>query len=156
MLSKILPLELINADALQVYQGLDIATNKDFSVPHHLFNFVDPKAEYTQMQWTKSASSVISEMKPKFPLIVGGSHYYIQSLLWEKTNEGHLDNAEPPKELTAHSSIESSLSQSLKLLFEKTDPLTSSFNLLSKAERDLISKEMYSILEQVDHGIAIY
>ncbi|EGF83784.1 hypothetical protein BATDEDRAFT_2784, partial [Batrachochytrium dendrobatidis JAM81] len=82
--------QIVNADSMQVYKGLDIATNKPTSnelalVPHHLFSFVDPLHEYSMSQFSRDAQAAIDTIHAQkhIPVIVGGTNYYIQSLLWE-------------------------------------------------------------------------
>lgn len=57
--------EIINADSMQIYQGLDIATNKATceemqNVPHHLMSFVDPFTQYTVVDFQKAALQAVS------------------------------------------------------------------------------------------------
>uniref|UniRef100_A0AAQ4QEI4 tRNA dimethylallyltransferase n=1 Tax=Gasterosteus aculeatus aculeatus TaxID=481459 RepID=A0AAQ4QEI4_GASAC len=72
---------------LQVYQGLDVITNK---VPaeerarcrHHMIGFVDPLvSSYSVVDFRNKALALIS-FPWKLPLVVGGTNYYIESLLW--------------------------------------------------------------------------
>jgi leukotriene-A4 hydrolase len=82
--------EIISADSMQIYQGLDVITNKVTSeetqgIPHHLMSFLDPKkdAEYDVGSFIRDAGKIIEKMKQdgKMPIIVGGTTYYIQHLL---------------------------------------------------------------------------
>mmetsp|Transcript_35723 Transcript_35723/g.63702 ORF Transcript_35723/g.63702 Transcript_35723/m.63702 type:complete len:308 (-) Transcript_35723:1555-2478(-) len=83
--------ECVNADALQVYAGLDVTTNKATSeekagVPHHLMGFLPPDAvEFTALKFRDLAVPVIAEIasRGKLPIIVGGSNYYVQALVSE-------------------------------------------------------------------------
>ncbi|KAJ3206658.1 hypothetical protein HDU67_008033, partial [Dinochytrium kinnereticum] len=84
--------EVINADSMQVYRGLDIATNKvteeeKEGVPHHLMSFVDPPEEYSVSQFEVDCVKKISDLHSRsiLPILVGGTHYYIQSVLWHST-----------------------------------------------------------------------
>ena len=58
--------EIINADALQLYQGLDIATNKATieemsNIPHHLIGYLDPmNKNYTVKDYKKKAIEIVS------------------------------------------------------------------------------------------------
>nr|XP_061808457.1 tRNA dimethylallyltransferase [Nerophis lumbriciformis] len=82
--------EIISADSMQVYQGLDIITNKVTAEDraqcrHHMISFVDPLvSNYTVVDFRNKAVSLIDEMhnRDKLPIIVGGTNYYIESLLW--------------------------------------------------------------------------
>ncbi|KAL5056178.1 hypothetical protein RYX36_036860 [Vicia faba] len=82
------PLEVINADSMQVYTGLDILTNKlPFSeqngVPHHLLGTVNPNTEFTAKAFRDSAIPIIDAILSRnhLPVIVGGTNYYIQALV---------------------------------------------------------------------------
>lgn len=82
------PVEIINADSMQVYQGLDVLTNKvslpdQKGVPHHLLGTVSPSMEFTAKEFRDSAVPLISEIlsRDRIPFIVGGTNYYIQALV---------------------------------------------------------------------------
>ncbi|KAL8771338.1 MAG: hypothetical protein Q9209_003244 [Squamulea sp. 1 TL-2023] len=83
--------EIINGDALQLYEGLPIATNKlpdaqRKSIPHHLLSCIRLDEEtWTVGKYVRSASAIIENLiaRGKFPIVVGGTHYYTQSLLFE-------------------------------------------------------------------------
>ncbi|KAJ2740978.1 tRNA dimethylallyltransferase, mitochondrial [Coemansia sp. BCRC 34301] len=84
--------EVINADALQVYKGYDIITNKVTSeemlgVPHHLLGFVEPSREYTVQMFEQDALRKIHEIhqRNRVPILVGGTNYYIQSVMFSKS-----------------------------------------------------------------------
>uniref|UniRef100_A0A1A7WDG2 tRNA dimethylallyltransferase n=2 Tax=Iconisemion striatum TaxID=60296 RepID=A0A1A7WDG2_9TELE len=82
--------EIISADSMQVYQGLDIITNKVTAEEraqcrHHMISFVDPlMSSYTVVDFRNKALALIDDMhsRNKLPVIVGGTNYYIESLLW--------------------------------------------------------------------------
>ncbi|KAI4154188.1 MAG: hypothetical protein LQ341_000400 [Variospora aurantia] len=83
--------EIINGDALQMYEGLPIATNKlplpdRKSIPHHLLGFVKWDEEpWTVGKYVAAAIGIIRDIasRGKLPIIVGGTHYYMQSLLFQ-------------------------------------------------------------------------
>jgi tRNA dimethylallyltransferase len=83
--------EIINADAMQMYEGLPIITNKitteeQRGIPHHLLGNV-PLGEtpWTILQFKNAASKLISEIRGrgKLPILVGGSTYYLDGLLFD-------------------------------------------------------------------------
>ncbi|PVF94839.1 tRNA isopentenyltransferase [Serendipita vermifera] len=81
--------EVINADAMQVYRGLDIITNKVTKeemkgVPHHLMGYLDPSRETFVAEWVNLASITIDEIhnRQRVPVIVGGTSYWLQNLLF--------------------------------------------------------------------------
>ncbi|KAI4186030.1 MAG: hypothetical protein LQ348_004279 [Seirophora lacunosa] len=83
--------EIINGDALQMYQGLPIATNKlplpdRKSIPHHLLECVKwYENPWTVGKYVAAATVIIRDIvaRGKLPIVVGGTHYYMQSLLFE-------------------------------------------------------------------------
>ncbi|XP_032390665.1 tRNA dimethylallyltransferase isoform X2 [Etheostoma spectabile] len=82
--------EIISADSMQVYQGLDIITNKVTAEEraqcrHHMIGFVDPLvSSYTVVDFRNKALALIDDMhsRNRLPVVVGGTNYYIESLLW--------------------------------------------------------------------------
>jgi tRNA dimethylallyltransferase len=83
-----LPLEIVNADSLQVYRGMDIGTAKPSllerrGVPHHLIDVADPDEEYNAGRFVAEAESAIRGIRGrgKFPLVAGGTGMYIRALL---------------------------------------------------------------------------
>ncbi|MFH4976144.1 hypothetical protein AB6A40_002853 [Gnathostoma spinigerum] len=83
--------EVISADSMQVYRGLDIATNKITvsemqGIPHHLLSCVDSESEvFNVHQFRHSALAVISRLwnQGKVPVVVGGTAYYIESVIYD-------------------------------------------------------------------------
>ncbi len=89
-LAKKLHGEIINADAMQVYRGLDIGTAKvkeeeKDSVPHHLFDIKNIDEEYTIYHYQKDARKTIDEILKRhhLPILVGGTGLYIKSALYD-------------------------------------------------------------------------
>ena len=82
--------EIINSDALQMYEGLPVTTNKLTSaerkgIRHHLLGCIKlGEKPWTVMQFVERARKVIDEIRSrgKLPIVVGGTHYYTQSLLF--------------------------------------------------------------------------
>ncbi|GAB2226596.1 hypothetical protein Droror1_Dr00022408 [Drosera rotundifolia] len=83
------PCEIINADKMQVYRGLDITTNKlplpdRLSVSHHLLGQYDSSlGDLTPTQYRLHADAAITEIisRKKIPLLVGGSNSLVYALL---------------------------------------------------------------------------
>ena len=89
-LAKKLNGEIINADSMQVYLGLDIGTAKitepeKENVPHHLFDICDVNKNYTIYNYQKDARAIINKLlrKRKIPILVGGSGLYIKAALYD-------------------------------------------------------------------------
>ena len=83
--------EIINGDAMQLYAGLPIITNKitaveQQGVPHHLLGCIGLHEQtWVVGTFVKKATKVIDEIRSrdKLPILVGGTHYYTQSLLFK-------------------------------------------------------------------------
>lgn len=79
--------EIINSDAMQVYKDAPIITNKHpleerNGIPHHIINYVDWDQEYDIHRFETDTNVVIEDIlkRGKLPIIVGGTHYYLQFL----------------------------------------------------------------------------
>ncbi|KAM9776695.1 tRNA dimethylallyltransferase isoform 3-T3 [Syngnathus typhle] len=87
---------------LKVYHGLDIITNKVTAEEraqclHHMIGFVDPLvSNYTVVDFRNKAVSLIDDMhhQNKLPIVVGGTNYYIESLLWRVLLDAGRDDLE--------------------------------------------------------------
>lgn len=87
-LAKRLGGEIISADSMQVYRGMDIGTAKPPSlaqkrVPHHLIDLVSPAKTFSVYQYRNLALQKIREIlkRRKLPIVAGGSGLYIRALL---------------------------------------------------------------------------
>ncbi|MFT5905399.1 MAG: tRNA dimethylallyltransferase [Cryomorphaceae bacterium] len=79
--------EIVNADAYQVYRGLDTITAAPSAeelsqAPHHLFGILDPTEDFDAQQYIDLAKPVITDIQArgKTPIIVGGSGMYLKFL----------------------------------------------------------------------------
>jgi tRNA dimethylallyltransferase len=86
-LAERFPLEVINADSLQIFRRLDIGSAKPTkemrdSVPHHLIDQLDPDAEATAAWYAKEAAEAIRgvQRRKRIPLVVGGSGFYLRAM----------------------------------------------------------------------------
>jgi tRNA dimethylallyltransferase len=80
--------EVINADSMQVYSGMDIAVampcaEEMAGVPHHLFGFIPPERAFSVAEWLDLARAKIVEVDKRgnIPIIVGGTGLYVSSLI---------------------------------------------------------------------------
>ncbi|KAF4368262.1 hypothetical protein CsatB_005646 [Cannabis sativa] len=87
-LATLFPAEIINSDKMQIYEGLDIATNKiteeeQRGVPHHLLGVVKPNADFTAQDFCDMTSLAMEDILShrKLPIIVGGSNSFIEHLV---------------------------------------------------------------------------
>ncbi|XP_017023592.1 tRNA dimethylallyltransferase [Drosophila kikkawai] len=82
--------EIISADSMQVYTHLDIATAKatreeQARARHHLLDVTTPAEPFTVTHFRNAALPIIERLlaQAKPPIVVGGTNYYIESLLWD-------------------------------------------------------------------------
>ena len=80
--------EIINADAMQLYEGMDIGTAKlakadRRGIPHHLFDILSPADEMTAVEYQRIARDKSLEILAagKTPMFVGGSMFYLAAAL---------------------------------------------------------------------------
>lgn len=80
--------EIINADSMQVYAGMDIATAKPTEaerrgVPHHLLGFLPLSESYSVVRFQRDARACIDDIRSrgKLPILCGGTGLYIDAVL---------------------------------------------------------------------------
>ena len=102
-LAKIYNAIILNADAMQIYKGLDIGTAKikeseKEGIPHYLFDIADVKTNYTVYNYQKDARKILSKYQDKNIIFVGGSGLYLKAALYnyvfseENTPTNNYDN----------------------------------------------------------------
>lgn len=80
--------EVVSADSMQIYKGLDIATAKPTQeetegIPHHLISEIDMGVSFSVADYVKLAKEKIADIAAsgKLPILVGGTGLYINSLI---------------------------------------------------------------------------
>ena len=98
--------EIISADSIQVYKGLDIGSAKITEdemdgVKHYLIDVLEPTDDFDIYTFKQMAEEAIEEIyaKGKAPIIVGGTGFYIQSVLYDVDFEETEVDMEYRKEL---------------------------------------------------------
>ena len=106
--------EIINADAMQLYRGMDIGTaklsvNERRGVMHHLINVLEITEESTAAEYQKIARAKILELQQAgvIPILVGGSMLYVASCLnnFEFPERDQELRAQLEAELTEHGAL---------------------------------------------------
>lgn len=82
--------EIISADSMQVYRHMDIGSAKITKeemngVPHYLVDVLEPEEEFNVVRFQQMAKEAAEKIweKGKIPLVVGGTGFYIQALLYD-------------------------------------------------------------------------
>lgn len=80
--------EIVSADSMQIYKGLNIGTAKptkqeQAGIPHHMIDIVDPAESFSVADYVKLAGVVIKDIhsRGKLPILAGGTGLYINSLI---------------------------------------------------------------------------
>jgi len=89
-LAKAMNGEIISADSMQVYKGMDIGTAKVTpdemdGIKHYLIDVIEPTEDFHVVKFKEMVESAINEIyaKGKIPIICGGTGFYIQAILYD-------------------------------------------------------------------------
>ena len=89
-LAKALNGEIISGDSMQIFKGLDIGTAKISKeemdgIPHHLIDIKEPWESFSVAEFKRLADEAIADIheRGKLPIIVGGTGFYVNSVLYE-------------------------------------------------------------------------
>lgn len=89
-LAKAVEGEIISADSMQVYRGMDIGSAKISrkemdGVRHYLVDVLEPEEEFNVVKFQRLARQAAEEIysRNKIPIVVGGTGFYIQALLYD-------------------------------------------------------------------------
>jgi tRNA dimethylallyltransferase len=81
--------EIVSMDAIQVYRGMDIGTDKlseqeREGVPHHLIDVADPAETFSAAEFVRQADAAIAELDAvgATAVVAGGTGFYLRSLVW--------------------------------------------------------------------------
>ncbi len=82
--------EIISADSMQIYKGMEIGTaaatkQEQENIPHHMLGVINPGEEYSVSRYKADATVLIREIaaRDKLPILVGGTGLYIDSVLYD-------------------------------------------------------------------------
>ncbi len=132
--------EIINADAMQIYKGMDIGTAKlplsqRRGVIHHQVDVLDPLDEANVSQYQKQTREIIRELlnRKVQPILVGGSGLYVNSVLEDLEFPGtSLELRAKYEELLEEKGVEH-----LFKMLEEIDPLAAE-NILPNNARKIV------------------
>lgn len=125
-LASAFELEIVGADSVQLYRGLDIGSGKVSTaerarVPHHLIDVVDPDATFTAGDYLRAASEAIEAIwaRRRVALVTGGTGLYLRALLY-----GLSEMPEIPAGVreTLHAELETRGLAALRAELEAIDP----------------------------------
>jgi len=142
--------EVISADSMQIYKGLDVATAKPTydemdGIPHHLISIVDINTKFSVADYVALAKEKIDEVisRGKLPILVGGTGLYINSLV----DNVNFDNAETDGSVRQKLTEELE-KQGVEVLYErlkKIDPETAKIVPIQNTIRIVRALEIYEL-----------
>ena len=98
-LAKAVNGEIISADSMQVYRRMDVGsakvrTEEMQGIRHHLIDVLDPDEDFNVVLFQKLAKEAISDIlsRHKIPILVGGTGFYIQSVLYDIDFTEHAED----------------------------------------------------------------
>ena len=116
--------EIISADSRQVYKGLDIGSGKVSKreqklIKHYLLDITDPKKQFTASDFKKLGQRAIEQISKnnKVPFIVGGTAFYVYSLI------DNLGLPEVKPNLKLRKSLQKKSTTELFAMLKKLDPM---------------------------------
>ncbi len=87
-LAKELSGEIVSADSMQIYKGLDVGTAKPSlserdGVLHHMLDVVSPEENFSVARYVEDATRIVDDIlrREKMPIVVGGTGLYVDSLV---------------------------------------------------------------------------
>lgn len=126
-LAKSIGGEIISADSMQVYKFMDIGTAKIRpdemqGVPHHLIDILEPDEAFNVAVFKELAKATVEEIYSRghVPIVVGGTGFYIQALLYDIDFSEEDSNVSIRKEL--EDIVEERGAEFLHELLRKVDP----------------------------------
>ncbi|HVN67397.1 MAG TPA: tRNA (adenosine(37)-N6)-dimethylallyltransferase MiaA, partial [Candidatus Sulfotelmatobacter sp.] len=145
-LAKELNGEIVSADSMQVYRGLDIGTAKPTleerqGIPHHLIDIRDPDEEWTVSDFVEEVKRLNGQIvkRGKLPMVVGGTGLYLWSLL-----EG-FSFPITPADKDVRARLEKLEAPTLYSLLSKTDPAAASKIHANDKKRLIRALEVYEL-----------
>lgn len=106
LLAKKLGGEIVSADSMQIYRGMDIGTAKPTSeemagIPHHLIDVAEPSESWSAAKFVDSAAAAYRDIisRGRLPIVVGGTGLYIDSLVQGRSFGAVDETGETRREL---------------------------------------------------------
>lgn len=144
--------EVINADSMQVYRGLDIGTAKVTSeeaqgITHHLLDICELDDAYSVARFQVDARQKIDEItaRGKLPIIVGGTGLYVQSLIYDYQLGKKSSDMQPEvrEKYEAYEQVHGK--EALWRLLKERDPLAAQAIHLNNVRKVVRALEVFEI-----------
>lgn len=146
--------EVVSADSMQVYRGMDIGTAKPRleemrGVPHHMLDVADPAEDYSVARYVRAASACVDDIlaRGRLPIVAGGTGLYIDNLVagrefapftgaWREKLQsrarteglsalyGELGRVDPQRAARLHPNDEKRILRALEVWYETGETIT--------------------------------
>ena len=144
--------EIVNADSMQIYRGMDIGTAKPDAAllaqaPHHLINVIDPHESYSAARFRDDALALMREITERdhIPLLVGGTMLYFKALLEGMSD---LPEADPVIRLIIDTMAQEQGWPAVHEKLRKVDPETAARLEPTDAQRIQRALEIYYLTDR--------
>lgn len=142
--------EIISADALLVYKGLDIGTAKPTKgemggIPHYMIDVVEPTESFSVSDYERLALPILEDIvaRGKVPILVGGTSFYLDALLYKRTLGGAPADESVRKKYEAI--FEREGKEALFALLQEIDPASAEVLHPNDKKRVIRALEIYEL-----------
>ena len=123
--------EIVSADSMQIYKGMDIGTAKaseeeQMQVAHHMIDVADPRENYSVARYVEEASECCDRLlqEGKIPVIVGGTGLYIDSLLAGEKLLEKLRSFDPERAALLHPADKKRIVRAMEVYYLSGETIT--------------------------------
>ena len=141
--------EIISADSMQVYKGMDIGSAKVMpaemdGIKHHLIDVLEPSEEFNIVKFKELSQIALEEIyaKGKIPILAGGTGFYIQSVLYDIDFEENDNDKAYRQKLEALAKTEGGV-QKLYEMLQEIDPKSAEIIHENNVKRVIRALEFY-------------
>lgn len=153
--------EIINADSMQMYMGLDNITNKHpinerEGIVHHVMNHIPWNEQYYIHLFKRECENAMEDCwnRGKIPILVGGTHYYLQSVLFDNKTIGSNEETTKTGRIDKDSEKNTLTDEQRKLLDSEDSELI--FNTLKKVDPIIASKFHPNDIRRIKRALEVY
>ena len=146
--AKMIDSEVVSADSMYIYKGLDIGTAKPTAeemqgIKHHIIDVINANEDFSVSDYKKMATDVIEDIisRGKIPIICGGTGFYINSILYDLTYGNSQKNDEIREKYN-------------KLALEHGNEYV--YNILKELDLESAKKLHYNDTKRVIRALEIY
>ncbi len=136
--------EIVSADSVQVYRGLDIGSAKPSpqeckEIKHWCIDIVEPSMTFDAAMWVQHATNAIDDIRSRgrIPIVVGGTGFYIRALL---TGLHHVENVDLHIREKVREELKNLGSETMHAELQKVDP--ESAQRISKTDPQRIGRAL--------------